>query len=73
MVVKRTNKKPATTSEVEVEAVTEPETVLKSNSDELLFVVKLDTKRFEARTLEQVLDLVKGSVGVVSKVTIERQ
>lgn len=73
MAVKRAPKKATSVNEVSVEEVTEPETIVESNSDEILFIVKLDSKKFEARTLEQALDLIKGSVGVVSKVTIERQ
>lgn len=54
--------------------VEEVENATQQASDgELQYLVKLDTKRFEARNLEQVIQLIRGSEGVVSKITIERQ
>lgn len=70
MPVKRATKK---VTGLEVEEVKEPETVIADDSDEVLFLVKLDSKRFEGRTIDQAIDLLRGSVGVVSKITIERQ
>lgn len=55
-----------------VESVENPEMIIGEETGELSFMIKLDNKRFESRTLEQVLSLVEGSVGVVSRVTIER-
>lgn len=57
---------------VKVEKVEEPTVEIEKDAEEMLFMVRLDSKRFESRTLEQVLSLVEGSVGVVSRVTIER-
>lgn len=57
---------------VKVEKVKNPSLEVEPQDDSLLFVVKLDSKRYEARTMEQVLLLVEGSSGVVSKITIER-
>ena len=69
MTVKRTKGK---VEELEVEAVGNPERV-EELTGELQYTVKLDSKKFESRTLDQAFMLVKGSEGVVSKITIERQ
>ncbi len=54
--------------------VEEVENATQQASDgEMQYLVKLDTKRFEARNMEQVIHLIRGSEGVVSKITIERQ
>lgn len=42
-------------------------------TEEGIYLVKLDSKRFESRNMEQVIQLIRGSEGVVSKITIERQ
>lgn len=50
------------------EAENQPET-----EGDITYLVKLDSKRFESRTMNQVIDLLTGSEGIVSKITIERQ
>ena len=64
-----TKRKPVTIGVEEVKNA--PQQV--SEVEELKYLVKLDTKRFEARNMEQVINLIRGSEGVVSKITIERQ
>ena len=66
-------KKKVTKSEIDVEEVKDPTTVIENSSNEKLYTVKLDSKRFESRTMEQAMSLILGSEGVVSKVTIERE
>lgn len=44
---------------------------LESRLEGELYTVKLDNKRFEQRTLEQAISLVKGSASSVGKITIE--
>lgn len=56
-----------------VESVEEPTMEVNDTGEEHLYMVRLDSKRFESRTLEQAVLLIKGSEGVVSKYTLERQ
>lgn len=60
------------TEALEVEEVKDSKLSVPS-SDAISYVVKLDSRRFEGRTMEQVFALITGSEGIVSKVTIERE
>ena len=71
MVVK---KKPAPKKEaINVEEVENPTIAIENNTGETLYTVKLDSKRFESRTMQQAMSLILGSEGVVAKVTLERE
>lgn len=71
MVVK---KKPAPKAEaINVEEVENPTIAIENKTGETLYTVKLDSKRFESRTMQQAMSLILGSEGVVAKVTLERE
>lgn len=64
---------PTISKTLSVKEVEDAQATGNTYSNELIYLVKLDSKRFEARTLEQAIALIQGSAGVVNKITLERQ
>lgn len=65
----------ATVQEEFLDGVAEEGTILTSpkNLHNLQFTVKVDTKKFDGRTLEQAQALLYGSAGSFKKMTIEQE